>query len=362
MTEGLAVIDDEGRIAYCNQSAESLFMFTPEETQGKSFIEALGLKAPDFETQRTLESLQDLLKDGITGPASLELVMLRPEMCQLLMTVFPIIDSPGSPMSGLIVRDVTQERELERRRDSFVSVASHELRTPMTTILGYAELLLDRDPPKATRQEWIGSIHRDANRLAVIVNDLLDVSRIQSGKLSVNPEEIALHSLVDEEVNNIRSSTDKHEFQVDIPHDLPNVIADRHKLTQVLANLLGNATKYSPGGGQITVSAYYECERQRVVTAISDQGIGIDPDDQEELFTTFHRIPRPETESTGGSGLGLFIVKGLVNLMNGEVWLKSEMGQGATFLFSTPTVEQPMREKLMIGYEETFPEIAGPGI
>ena len=120
-----------------------------------------------------------------------------------------------------------------------------------------------------------------------------------------------------------------------IPPDVPNVVADRDKLTQVLINLLSNAIKYSSGGGSVTISARQE--RERVVLSVADQGIGIAPEDQQKLFTTFHRIHRPETQGVRGTGLGLYIVKALVEAMQGEIWLESTLNKGSTFFFSLPT-------------------------
>ena len=143
--------------------------------------------------------------------------------------------------------------------------------------------------------------------------------------------------MVEEALENASPLTDGDEFIVNIPPDTPKVVADRDKLAEVLTNLLTNAVKYSPGGGKITVSARLEAGNHRVVVAVADQGIGISPQDRENLFTTFHRIRRPETDRIGGTGLGLYIVKELVQLMQGEVWLKSQLGNGSTFSFSIPT-------------------------
>ena len=340
MTEGLVVIDHQGRIVYFNQAAEKLLGLDPQSAQGRPVHEALGVISPDFETKETLDSLLEMLRTGVDGPIIVELALLRPERCQLSLAVFPIPGGSADCMTGMVVRDVTQERTLERRRDAFVSIASHELRTPMTGIMGFAELLLNRDPPDEVRREWLGRIHRDSRRLAAIVDDLLDVSRIQSGRLVLKRGNVALRPLIEEEVARVRATTGIHEFRVEVPPDLPGVSADEHKLAQVLANLLDNAVKYSPQGGLITVSARHDQVEQRVVTSIADQGIGIDPADQEELFASFRRISQPETEAVGGTGLGLYIVKGLVELMQGEVWVESDVGKGSTFRFSIPLLPQ----------------------
>jgi signal transduction histidine kinase len=237
-------------------------------------------------------------------------------------------------MIGLLLRDPTDERDLRRRYEAFVSIAAHELRTPLSTIVGFAELLLQWDQPEAVRREWLEYIHRDGQRLGLIVDELLNVSRIHSGELAVDLQELPLNSPVEEVLACFRQTTDAHEFVVDIPSDLPRVVADRNKLIQVLTNLLDNAVKYSPQGGRIALSATGEAGR--VVVAVADQGVGMRLADQEHLFTTFHRIRRAETEGIMGTGLGLYIVKAFLELMHGEVWVTSELGRGSTFLFSLP--------------------------
>ena len=233
--------------------------------------------------------------------------------------------------------EITVREELERRMNTFISLASHELRTPMTTIMGFAELLGSRQLPDATRRESLEVIVRNTQRLASLVDDLLNVSRIQSGQLAVDLGSLPLSEIIEEEVSATRTKTEIHQFLVDIPRDTPAVIADRDKLAQIMTNLLDNAVKYSPKGGPISVRAEYQEDRQRVVMSIRDRGMGIAPEHLDGLFTTFGRIQRTETEGIGGSGLGLYLVKELVTLQHGEVWLESELDQGSTFFFSIPT-------------------------
>ena len=209
----------------------------------------------------------------------------------------------------------------------------------MTSIVGFSELLLNRDPPESTRRQWLQYIYTESQRLAGIVDDLLNVSRIQSGRLAINLEHLRLRESVEGVLAAITSTSDLHEFQTEIPEGTPDIEADREKLSQVLINLVSNAVKYSPDGGVIKISAQSQSDRHRVVVGVSDQGIGISSEDQENLFTVFHRIHRPETEGIRGSGLGLYIVGELTKLMGGEVWLESGLGEGSTFFFSIPTSE-----------------------
>ncbi|MBI2935583.1 MAG: GAF domain-containing protein [Chloroflexi bacterium] len=347
MAEGLAVFDPNGRVVYCNRAVAALSGLTDENTPGKPIEAVFGLQMETLESSETLEALKSLVPIAAQKPAPVEITLPGPQRRELSVTAFPIPSSPEEQMTGILVRDVTEERKLEHRRDAFVSVASHELRTPMTTIMGFAQLLLDRDPPETIRRQWLERILKNSQRLTAIVDDLLNVSRIQSGKLVLNVESLPLREIVEEAVTTARASTDRHRFVLQIPPGLPRVEADRDKLIQVLINLLGNAVKYSPGGGLITFSARHNPERQRVVVSVADQGIGIAPQDQARLFTTFQRIRRPETAQVSGTGLGLYIVKSLVELMRGEVWLESELNKGSTFFFSLPT--QPAEPPVATG-------------
>jgi signal transduction histidine kinase len=232
--------------------------------------------------------------------------------------------------SAMLIRDVSV-------RDTFISVASHELRTPLTSIIGYTDLLLHRDPPSATRKRWLKNVLDNSQRVNAMVDDLLNVSRIQSGKVSIKLERVRLSSVLEETLSLARESTNKHEFVVDIESNIPDVFVDRDKLSHVVGNILSNAVKYSPNGGHITLSAQNDRERHRVVVSIADEGIGISPADKDLLFTTFHRIQRPETQGIRGSGLGLYIAKEWMEAMGGEIWLESELNKGSTFFVAIPT-------------------------
>ncbi len=232
--------------------------------------------------------------------------------------------------SAILVRDVSV-------RDTFISVASHELRTPLTSIVGYADLLMRRNPPDVTKKKWLKNIFDNGQRITAMVDDLLNVSRIQSGKANIKLEGVKLSDVLGETLSIARESTDKHEFIIDTEPDLPDVLIERDKFGQVVGNLLSNAVKYSPNGGRITLSAHNDIQRHRIVVSVADEGIGISPEDEGSLFTTFHRIQRPETQSIRGSGLGLYIAKDWTEAMGGEIWMESELNKGSTFFVGIPT-------------------------
>ena len=344
MTEGLIVLDSAGQVTYLNETAERLWWLNPIYTQGKHIKDVFGAKASDFETPEALSGLLNIAENHDYSTARVEVTVTRPQRRHLEVTAFAIPGAPGHNMTGLLARDITEQIELQERRNAFVSIASHELRTPMTTIMGFSELLLNDELPEASRREWAEKIYRNSKVLSAIVDDMLNVSRIQSGKLQLDLGHLELYSVVDEVVAVIRPETNVHEFLIEIPADTPLVVADREKLDQVLINLFTNAVKYSPEGGPITISARHEQEHDRVVVEVADKGIGIAPEDREQLFSTFHRISRPETQGIKGTGLGLSIVNGLVRMMRGEVWVESSLDEGSRFSFSLPTLRVEMAE------------------
>ncbi len=231
---------------------------------------------------------------------------------------------------AMLVRDVSQ-------RDTFVSVASHELRTPLTSIIGYTELLLQKNPPEDTRIRWLNAIFESSQRVSGIVDDLLNVSRIQSGRVNMKTEPTKLMDVLKDILAAGTQSSDKHQFITQIESDLPDVLVDRYKFAQVMGNLLSNAVKFSPAGGRITIAARYDSQRRRVVVSITDEGIGIGPEDKDHLFKTFHRIQRTETLGIRGSGLGLYIAKEWTEAMGGKIWLESVLNKGSTFFVAVPT-------------------------
>jgi len=232
--------------------------------------------------------------------------------------------------SAMLNRDVSL-------RDTFVSIASHELRTPLTSIIGYADLLLRKETSLETRKTWLKHILDNWQQITAMVDDLLNISRIQSGQVNLRISEVNLTEVVYDRLPLYQESTSKHNFVVNIPDELPPVYADHDKSGQIIGNLLSNAIKYSPNGGDITITAQNEPAEHRVVLSIKDQGLGISPDDEATLFKTFHRVQRPETRAIRGSGLGLYIVKEWIEAMGGKVWLKSQLNEGSTFFISFPT-------------------------
>jgi signal transduction histidine kinase len=235
---------------------------------------------------------------------------------------------------------------LDRTKTHFFSVINHEMRTPLTAIYGYTELLLLGGESLSDRQErMLRHIRDSSQRLMDLVSNILDVSRLEDGKLSILPEVMPVSPAIEAALAVIRPMAEsKHlSIQVDIAPATPPVWGDGKRVNQVLVNLLSNAVKFTPDRGAVTVSAHQNARPAMVEISVSDTGPGIPPEYLEHIFDRFSRVERPEIQDTTGTGLGLSIAKGLVEAHGGEIWVESQEGQGACFTFTLP-VADPTRE------------------
>jgi two-component system sensor histidine kinase VicK len=247
-----------------------------------------------------------------------------------------MLDAAGSVAGRIFAfRDVSSERVVEQMKSDFVATVSHELRTPLTSIYGFAETLMRgdvqfSDPERAT---FLGYIASESERLINIVDDLLSVARLETGTLRLNVEETDVAAVAREAVARMKEHAERCEFELDFPSTGVMVEADREKLSQVIQSLVDNAVKFSPQGGRIVISARKRADAAEV--RISDEGMGIPRADQQRIFSKFYRA---ESGAPGaqGTGLGLFLARGLILAMGGKIWVESKEGQGSTFVFELP--------------------------
>jgi PAS domain S-box-containing protein len=236
-----------------------------------------------------------------------------------------------------IVRDITRFREADALKDTFISVVSHELKTPVAIIKGNAETL---QRPEARRnpalvKEMLASITEESDRLARLVDDLLDASRLQAGGLPFRDvEDVDLRLIARRVVERYGQQTGRHTLTPEFPDDFPTIHGDPQRLEQVLDNLVSNAIKYSPRGGSVVIRG--TARPAEVVISVSDQGVGIPMEEQERIFDRFYRLQSPETRAVSGTGLGLYLTRAIVNAHGGRIWVKSTSGQGATFFVALP--------------------------
>ena len=227
-----------------------------------------------------------------------------------------------------------------KSKSEFVSVVSHELKLPMTSIKGYSDLMLSGavGPLNENQNNFLNTIRNNVNRMATLVSDLSDISRIESGNLRLEPREVPVWDVIDEVVTLTRTQvTQKNQtVTVDIPEELPKAWCDRNRLAQILTNLISNANKYTPEGGAIIVHATRNANLIQI--QVEDNGLGMTPEDQQKLFSKFFRSTDELVREAPGTGLGLSITKNLIELQGGKIWFESEYRKGTSFYFTVPIV------------------------
>jgi DNA-binding response OmpR family regulator len=261
------------------------------------------------------------------------------------MHIAPVIRQGEFEGTVSVFRDITREVEVDRMKSEFVSSVSHELRTPMTSIKGYIDLLYGGMVGTLNdgQKQFLQIVKNNTDRLILLVNDLLDISSLQSGKVKLALEPVDPVAVVDEVLTTLApdAAERRQTLKSAIAEPLPSVRADPHRLIQILGNLCKNAIKYTPAEGRILVDA--EVVEESVHFHIIDNGVGISEEDQKKLFTRFFRADNPLVQSSSGTGLGLPIVRSIVELHGGEIWFESASEKGSTFSFSIPLATQDAR-------------------
>jgi signal transduction histidine kinase len=224
---------------------------------------------------------------------------------------------------------VEQLERLNRAKSEFVSIVSHEFRTPLTGIQGFSEMMRDEELTLDEMREYAGDINKDAQRLNRMINEMLDLDRMESGRMTMHPERMELNAVIADVADRVRPNAPNHTLTLDLQPDLPQIHADRDRMTQVASNLLNNAVKYSPTGGRITVTTRAVGGELRL--DVRDEGLGIPPDALESIFERYSRVDSLATKDIQGTGLGLPIVRQIVQLHGGKVWAESELGRGSVF-------------------------------
>jgi signal transduction histidine kinase len=230
-------------------------------------------------------------------------------------------------------------QQTENMRRQLIGDVAHELRTPLTAIKGSMEGLIDGVLPADA--ETYQTIHREADRLQRLVNDLQELSRVESGAFDLDRQSVKVSDLVDSAVARLGKQFEEKDvtLETEVPSGLPQVFVDKDRIDQVLLNLVGNALQYTPSGGKVTISAHAQDDEIHI--AVADTGIGIPPEHLPHLFTRFYRVDKSRSRARGGSGIGLTIAKHLVEAHDGRIWaVSSGSGQGSTFIFTLPLFSQ----------------------
>jgi two-component system phosphate regulon sensor histidine kinase PhoR len=345
MVEGVAVIDADEKLVFSNQAFSKILNLDSSTGEGRPLIEILRNSELLGLIRRALKGEEGLQSDVLMGT-------IQPTCFAVTAAPVKALESETKSTSGaarpggeiekpsgavVVLHDVTELRRLERVRQDFVANVSHEFKTPLTAIQGFAETLLSGavDDPRNNRR-FLRIIRDHATRLARLTDDLLKLARIEAGKLELHLLPVSALELVEAcaETSLLKSNQKQIALEVDIPPNLPAVRGDASLLRDVLQNLVDNAVQYTPPSGQIRISA--EARKREVVITVTDTGIGIPLSDQERIFERFYRVDAARSREAGGTGLGLSIAKHIVEAHGGRLWVQSEVGAGSKFSFSIP--------------------------
>ncbi len=343
---GLLVVGNNGRLVQINPSARAILGISPAQAVADLPLERV-VADPRIRTilNRALSSGHAEVAEEVSFP-----VPDAPPEAQFRERIYQVQcatvrDDDGEP-AGIVAifNDITEIRGVEQMKTAFISTVSHELRTPLTSIKGFiSTLLTDEDGyfDDETRREFYGIIDSECDRLRRLIEDLLDISRIEQGSaMQMNWQSVDVFVVAEKVLAAQRAYAKDHLLALDFPADFPPIDADPDKIDQILTNLVSNAIKYSPGGGEVRVSGRPADGPDSVVIRVSDEGLGISAENLKKIFENFYRVDNRDNREIGGTGIGLALVKALVEGHGGAVSADSEPGKGSTFTVTLPVKHQ----------------------
>jgi PAS domain S-box-containing protein len=342
IADGVLVTDQDGEITLFNHSAENMLGMKRAELVGRPIQHFSEL----FEDVAL--TWMDMINDWTQNPDAINPLKTFTEQVGLengnvlSVNLAPVINNGEFFGTVSVFRDITHLIEIDRLKSEFVATVSHELRTPMTSIKGYVDILLMGVAGVLSEQQkkFLEVVQQNTERLTILVNDLLDLSRIEAGQVSLVKRSLDVKEIVDDvmlEINRLTVAENKSmQFNIQIPNDLPPINGDPERIRQILINLLGNAFHYTLENGEVNLIAFRVGEEIQI--DINDNGVGIPPKEQERIFDRFYRGDNHMVIATAGTGLGLSIVAKLINMHHGRVWVQSSgiEGEGSTFSFTLP--------------------------
>jgi two-component system phosphate regulon sensor histidine kinase PhoR len=326
MGEGVLVVGIDGRVLLANPRLRELFA-APASLEGRSLLEAV-------RQAEVVDAIEGALANGAAEVREVALGPAPERLLRFSVAPFPSREERAGAVA--VFRDVTELRRVETVRRDFVANASHELKTPLTAIRGFAERLADAELPDAGAKQAVEAILGNAKRLGALVEDLLELSRIESGSMPLQPETVAVGDLVQRLLRELDPRLRGGELTVRVEIDGPDrARVDRRALEHVLMNLLDNAIKYTPAGGELAVCVQALAEG-RLRVEVRDTGIGIPRKDLPRIFERFYRVDPGRSRALGGTGLGLAIAKHWIQAIGGAIGVESQLGQGSTFWIELP--------------------------
>ncbi|MCL4262975.1 MAG: GAF domain-containing protein [Anaerolineae bacterium] len=341
IADGVIVADNKNEIEIANASASKILAIPRQQLIGKPVNQLLGVYGQFGDTW--MSTINDWAKNSDQIPQGIYLAdQLAIEEKYVSIHLSPVLSESNFFGTVSIFRDITKDVEVDRLKSEFVSTVSHELRTPMTSIKGYADLMLMGAAGQLTDPQirYLKVIKSNADRLHDLVNDLLNISRIETGKTTLDLRPLDIPQLIEQAVGHLHGRIQHEEkpmsVKTEIAPGLPLVNADQTRVTQILTNLVDNAFNYTPADGQIIIHA--RATEAHVYISISDNGIGISKENREKIFDRFFRAEDEAVQKVSGTGLGLAIVRSLIEMHGGYLQVESELGKGSTFTFNLPVV------------------------
>lgn len=332
IAEGLVVIDKNGKVIMMNPAAEKLLGVSKKDKVGKPILE--GVKE---------EQLFSLAKGSREEEEKeIELISKHDDTKRVLRASTAVIENENGQTVGMVsvLSDITKQRELDQVKSNFVANVSHELRTPLVAIGKSLSLILDKTAGQLsqTQEQLLSVADRNLKRLTFLINDLLDLSKMEAGKTELRCEYASLGDVVHECVEGLSTwaGTKSIRIMQDIEAGLPKVFIDPNRITQVLNNLLGNSIKFTPTDGTIIVRVRMRKENLAVEISVQDTGVGINKENVTKVFDKFYQVGERVATDISGTGIGLSIAKEIVELHNGKIWAESDKGKGAKFTFIIP--------------------------
>lgn len=333
LTDGLLLFNKEDKLILVNSQAEDYFDIKGRDVEGRSFKE--------LETFPTIKPLMELL-DRESKKVSKKELSLRQELVLEISTV-SLEEEEGKAGVLVILHDITREKRVERMKTEFVSIAAHQLRTPLSAIKWTLKMLLSGDLGEVSsdQKELLDKTYQSNERMINLINDLLDVTRIEEGRYVYKPQYSQLEDVVSFVLKSLKGEFEKKgvELKYDKPEKkLPKVKIDVEKMKVAITNLVDNAIKYTPKGGKVTVRI--KSGKKELEVSVRDTGVGIPEDQQDRIFSKFFRSANVMRMDTEGNGLGLFIVKNIIEAHKGKVWFESIEGEGTAFYFALPVKKE----------------------
>lgn len=352
--EGIQLINKEGNIVHINQQFSKIFRNakSSEEIVGMSWDKWIGSMAKEIQEQDFIKSLEKAIKEAAIFPdKEHSFVYRKKDSNQVIKVYCKTLFYKEEDFGTVIVhRDITKEYEVDQMKSEFVSTVSHELRTPLASILGFTELMLKKELKPEKKTKYLQTVYNEAQRLTALVNDFLDVQRMESGKQTYEQKYIDINLILKKVIEHQEINTLLHQIQISVESEQTYILGDRSKIEQVFTNLLSNAIKYSPNGGKISIRIYSNGDS--VSIDIQDEGLGIPNEALPNLFQKFYRVDNSDRRSIGGTGLGLSIVSKIVKAHGGSISVDSTYGKGSVFTIQFPKVLLKEEISKMV---DTFP-------